>query len=157
MESNNQLIIRDAEEKDVPVILALTYELAEYEKLSDSIHLTEELLKKYLFGEKRYAEVLIAEYNGNIAGHALFFYNYSTFAGKPGIYLEDLYVKPEYRGFGIGKSLLKYIIERAKKEGCGRVEWSVLDWNTPAIEFYKKLGALPMDEWTIFRLTEDKF
>lgn len=157
MELNNNLVIRDAEEKDIPQILALTKELAEYEKLSDSVLLSEELLKKYLFSEKRYAEVLIAEYDGETAGHALYFYNYSTFAGKPGIYLEDLYVRPPFRSKGIGKSLLKFLIAKAKEEGCGRVEWAVLDWNTPAISFYRKIGAVPMDEWTIFRLTEDKF
>ena len=153
----DKLIIRGANPEDIPVILKLTYELAEYEKLSDSIKLSEEMLNKYLFGKRKFAEVLMAEIDGKTVGHALYFYNYSTFAGKPGIYLEDLYVRPEYRGLGIGKSLLKQIISIAKEENCGRVEWSVLDWNEPAIKFYNKLGAVPMDGWTIFRLTEDKF
>jgi GNAT superfamily N-acetyltransferase len=144
------LNIRSAVVEDVPLILAMTKELAVYEKLIDSVVTTEEMLRKNLF-EKKYAEVLIAEYNGESAGQALFFHNFSTFAGKPGIYLEDLYVRPEFRGKGIGKALLLYLFELGKQRDCARVEWAVLDWNEPAISFYKNLGAVPMDEWTIFR------
>lgn len=151
-----KLIIRKAEEKDVPLILELIKELAEYEKLSDEVTANEEKLRETLF-QKKYAEVFLAEYNGSLAGQALFFHNYSTFLAKPGIYLEDIYVRPKFRGKGIGKSLLLKVIEIAKERNCGRVEWSVLDWNEPAIGFYKKLGAVPMDGWTVFRLTEDKF
>ena len=114
------------------------------------------MLKKYLFGEKRFAEVLIADFDNQPVGFALFFHNYSTFVGKPGIYLEDLFVQPEMRGKGIGKKLFLELIKIAKDRNCGRVEWSVLNWNTPAIDFYKSMGAVPMDEWTVYRLTGDK-
>ncbi len=153
----NKLIIRKAEEKDVPQIFNFIKELAEYEKLSSEVTATEETLKKSLFGERPYAEVLIAEYENEPAGHAIFFHNFSTFVGRPGIYLEDIYVRPHLRGKGIGKNLLLHLIKIAKERNCGRVEWSVLDWNKPSIEFYKKMGAVPMDEWTVFRMTEDKF
>jgi len=151
------LVIRNAEEKDIPTILLLIKELAEYEKLSDEVTADEEKLRKNLFGNRKYAEVLIAEYEGKPAGQALFFHNFSTFLAKPGIYLEDLYVRPYLRGKGIGKALLIQLVELAKERGCARVEWAVLDWNKSAIDFYKKLGARPMDEWTVFRLTEEKF
>jgi len=151
------LVIRNAEEKDIPIILLLIKELAEYEKLSDEVTADEEKLRKNLFGNKKYAEVLIAEYEGKPAGQALFFHNFSTFLAKPGIYLEDLYVRPYLRGKGIGKALLIQLVELAKERGCARVEWAVLDWNKSAIDFYEKLGAHPMDEWTVFRLTEEKF
>ena len=154
---NSKTIIRKAEEKDVSAIFSLIKELAEYEKLSDQIKTSEVELKKALFGEDRFVEIFIAEYDGKIVGQALFFKNFSTFLGKPGIYLEDLYVKPEMRGKGIGKALLEKIIFWAKERNYGRVEWSVLDWNEPAIDFYKKIGAKPLDEWTIFRLNSDKF
>ena len=154
---NSETIIRKAEEKDVSAIFSLIKELAEYEKLSDQIKTSEVELKKALFGEDRFVEIFIAEYDGKIVGQALFFKNFSTFLGKPGIYLEDLYVKPEMRGKGIGKALLEKIIFWAKERNYGRVEWSVLDWNEPAIDFYKKIGAKPLDEWTIFRLNSDKF
>ncbi|MFO7444776.1 MAG: GNAT family N-acetyltransferase [Ignavibacteriaceae bacterium] len=151
------LVIREAEEKDVPVILSLIKELAEYEKLAHEVKATEDSIRTTIFGKKKFAEVLIAEYNGEPAGQALFFHNYSTFLGKPGIYLEDLFVRPQFRGKGIGKALLLKLIELAKQRNCGRVEWAVLNWNEPSINFYKNLGAVPMDDWTIFRLTEDKF
>jgi len=151
------LVIRNAEEKDIPIILLLIKELAEYEKLSDEVTADEEKLRKNLFGNRKYAEVLIAEYEGKPAGQALFFHNFSTFLAKPGIYLEDLYVRPYLRGKGIGKALLIQLVELAKERGCARVEWAVLDWNKSAIDFYEKLGAHPMDEWTVFRLTEEKF
>lgn len=153
----NKIFIRSATEKDVPVIFALIKELAEYEKLADQIKTTEDGLRKTLFGKDQFVEILLAEYNNNIVGQALFFKNFSTFLGKPGIYLEDLYVKPDLRGKGIGKALLDKIISIAKERNYGRVEWSVLDWNEPAIDFYKKIGAKPLDDWTIFRLTSDKF
>lgn len=154
---NNKLIIRKAEAKDVPQIFTFIKELAEYEKLSSEVTTTEEILKESLFGNKTYAEVLIAEYEEEPAGHAIFFHNFSTFVGRPGIYLEDIYVRPHLRGKGIGKALLLQLIKIAKERNCGRVEWSVLDWNKSAIDFYKSMGAVPMDEWTVFRMTEDKF
>ena len=152
----DNLIIREATLEDVPAIFLFIKEIAEYEKLSNEVIATEEVLKESLFGERQYAEVLIAEYNGKPAGQALFFHNFSIFIGRPGIYLEDLYVRPQYRGKGIGKALLVSLIKLAKERNCGRVEWTVLNWNEPAINFYKSMGAVAMDEWTIFRMTEDK-
>ena len=154
---DNKFLIRTANENDVPAIFALIKELAEFEKLADQINTTENELRKTLFGEDRFVEILLAEFNGEIVGQALFFKNFSTFLGKPGIYLEDLYVEPEMRGKGIGKMLLDKIISIAKERNYGRVEWSVLDWNESAIDFYKKIGAKPLDDWTLFRLTSDKF
>jgi GNAT superfamily N-acetyltransferase len=153
----NKIFIRFANEKDIPAIFSLIKELAEFEKLSHQINTSEEELKKNIFGPNKFVEILIAEFDGQIAGQALFFKNFSTFLGKPGIYLEDLYVKPEFRSRGIGKALLNKIISIAKKRNYGRVEWSVLDWNKRAIEFYKKIGAIPLKDWTIFRLTSDKY
>ena len=147
------LSIRPADVEDVPLILNLIKGLAEYEKLSHEVVATEETLRLTLFGEHPAAEILIGEWDGTAAGFALFFHNYSTFLARPGIYLEDLFVWPEYRGRGIGKALLLRLVAIARQRGCGRVEWSVLDWNEPSIQFYKALGAKPMDEWTIFRLT----
>ena len=144
--------MREASEEDVPLILSFIRELAEYEKLSREVVATEEGLRESLFGERRYAEVLIAEHDGSPAGFALFFHNFSTFLGKPGIYLEDLYVNPAFRGAGIGKKLLVHLASLAKRRGCGRLEWWVLDWNEPSIGFYKNLGATAMDDWTIYRL-----
>jgi GNAT superfamily N-acetyltransferase len=143
---------------DVPVILELIRGLAEYEKLSHLVAATEDQLRNTLFGPYPGAEVLLARSGANrepseCVGFALFFSNYSTFLAKPGIYLEDLFVKPHARGHGIGLALLKELAGIAVERGCGRVEWSVLDWNEPSIGFYKKLGAVPLDEWTIFRLT----
>lgn len=152
-----ELLIRKAVPKDIPVINNLIRELAEFEKLSHLVMNSEDGLKQALFGEDKFVEVYLAEFDGNIAGQALFFRNYSTFLGKPGIYLEDLYVKPEFRGKGIGKALLMKIISIAKERNYGRVEWSVLDWNKPAIDFYNSIGAVMLDEWKIFRLTSDKF
>ncbi len=149
------LIIRETTIEDIPKIFALIKELAEYEKLLNEVSATEDMLKENLFGEKKYAEVLIAEYKGETAGQALFFHNFSTFLGKPGIYLEDIYVKPHLRGKGIGKALLLNVVKIAKERNCGRVEWVVLNWNKPSINFYKNLGAVPMNEWTTFRLTHD--
>jgi GNAT superfamily N-acetyltransferase len=150
-------MIRTATEADVPHIAELIRGLAEYEKLSHEVAWTEADLRRTLFGEKRYAEVLLAvdDASGEVAGFALFFHNYSTFLAKPGIYLEDLFVKPKFRSRGFGKGLLLTLAKLAVERGCGRLEWSVLDWNEPAIGFYRSLGAKPMDEWTVFRLTGD--
>jgi GNAT superfamily N-acetyltransferase len=146
--------IRNAEVQDIPLILKLIQEIADYEKLSHEVVATEEDLKESLFGEKRSAEVVIGEFENEVVGYALFFHNFSTFLGRKGLYLEDLFVRPQYRGKGFGKSLLLHLVKIAKERKCGRMEWSVLDWNTPAIEFYKSLGARPMDEWTVYRLDE---
>lgn len=154
---NDKLIIRETSAKDIPQIFTLIRELAEYERLSHSVTADEKLLMQNLFGDNRYAQVVFAEYDGELAGQALFFYNFSTFKGKPGIYLEDLYVRPAFRKKGIGKALLNYLIELAKAKKCGRVEWVVLDWNQQAIDFYKSLGAEPMNDWIVFRLSEDAF
>lgn len=154
---NEKLIIRKAEQKDISAIIDLIKELAEYEKLLHLVKTTEKNIEEVLFGENKFIEVLIAEYEGKLAGQALFFKNFSTFLGKPGIYLEDLYVKPDFRGKGIGKALLMKIIALAKERDYGRVEWCVLDWNKPAIDFYKSLGAIELEEWKYFRLTSDKF
>jgi GNAT superfamily N-acetyltransferase len=154
---NEKLTIRDTTEDDIPQILLLIRELAEYEKLSHVVTVNELMLKENLFGEEKYAEVVFAEYEGMLAGQALFFYNFSTFKGKPGIYLEDLYVRPAFRNKGIGKALLYYLMELAKNKNCGRIEWVVLDWNESAIEFYKSLAARPMENWIVFRLNEEDF
>jgi GNAT superfamily N-acetyltransferase len=151
------LTIRKATETDVPLIFTLIKELAGFEKLAHDVTADEFILKESLFGKHHYAEVILAEYNDQPAGQALFFHNFSTFKGRPGIYLEDLYVRPEFRGKGIGKKLLEEVITLAKERKCKRVEWVVLDWNKNAIDFYKSLGAEAMDEWTVFRLTDDKF
>ena len=147
------LRIVPATEHDVSVILGFIRKLAEYEKLSHQVAATEELLRETLFGERRVAEVLIAYLGDEAAGFALFFHNFSTFLGRPGIYLEDLFVEPAHRGKGIGKALLIEIAKIAKERKCGRFEWAVLDWNRPAIDFYRGLGAVPLDDWTLFRVT----
>ena len=148
----SSLRIDPATEQDIRLILKFIRGLAEYEKLAHECVATEADIKKTLFGERRYAEVVIARYDNVPAGFALFFHNYSTFLAKPGIYLEDLFVLPEYRGKGIGKALLVHLAKLAKERNCGRFEWWVLDWNEPSINFYKKLGAVAMDEWTVFRV-----
>ena len=145
---------REANEKDIPLIQQFIIELAEYEKMADQVVATEETLRKNLFGEKCYAEVIFALADGKEKGFVLFFHNYSTFLGKPGIYIEDLYVRPEYRGKGIGKKLLGKIAQLAEERDCGRVEWWVLNWN-PARKFYESIGAKSMDEWTVYRLAGD--
>ncbi len=144
--------IEAAREADVPQILSFIHELAAYEKLEHEVEATADDLRRTLFGERAYAETVIASYQGEPAGFALFFHNYSTFLAKPGIYLEDLFVRPDFRGKGIGKALLVHLARLAKERDCGRLEWWVLDWNKSAIEFYKGLEAIPMDEWTVFRL-----
>jgi GNAT superfamily N-acetyltransferase len=148
-------MIRPATPADVPTVARLIRELAEYEKLAHAVTLQEPDLREHLFGAKRYAEVLLAEEGGAVVGFALFFHNYSTFRAKPGIYLEDLFVMPEHRGKGYGKALLRALARLTIERGCARVEWSVLNWNTPSIEFYKSLGADPMNEWTVYRLTDE--
>lgn len=157
MKDTQKLVIRPAQPGDESLVLALIKQLAEYEKLLHEVAATEDDIRENIFGKKKYAEVLIAEYEGKPAGMALYFYNFSTFVGRPGIYLEDLFVLPEFRGLGIGKRLLLSLIDLAREKNCGRVEWCVLDWNKPAIDFYKSLGAVSMDEWNVFRVTGDKF
>jgi len=142
-----------ATESDVPVLLFFIRKLAEYEKLSDQVSATEEHVRKALFGEGRVAEALLAYLGSEPAAFAVFFHNFSTFLGQPGIYLEDLFVDPPHRGMGIGKALLIELARIARARNCGRLEWAVLDWNESAIEFYRSLGAVSMDEWTIFRVT----
>jgi GNAT superfamily N-acetyltransferase len=147
--------VREASERDIPLILTFIRELADYEKLSHEVVATEEGLRESLFAGRRYAEVLIAEHDGAPAGFALYFHNFSTFLGKPGIYLEDLYVRPELRESGIGRQLLVKLAHLALQRGCGRLEWSVLDWNEPSIGFYRQLGAVAMDDWTVYRVSDD--
>ena len=150
----SKLSFREAEEKDCGLILFFIRELAAYEKMSDEVVATEALLKEWLF-EKKLAEVVFACIDGREIGFALFFHNFSTFVGRAGLYLEDLYVLPEYRGRGYGKALLKRLAAIAVERGCGRMEWVCLDWNRPSMDFYRSLGARPMDEWTIYRLAGD--
>ena len=145
--------VRAASEEDVPLILSFIEELAEYERLSHEVVATEESLRNWIFGESPVAEVLIGEDREEPAGFALFFHSFSTFLGRPGIYLEDLYVRPGFRGRGIGRALLVHLAMLAKERGCGRLEWSVLDWNEPAIGFYKGIGASPVGGWTVYRVT----
>jgi GNAT superfamily N-acetyltransferase len=151
----NEFAIKKAESKDVPLILSFIKELAEYEKLSHEVVATEAILQETLFGEHPFAEVIIGYWDNKPVSFALYFHNFSTFLGRPGIYLEDLYVKPEARGKGIGHKILAYLAQLAKERKCGRLEWWVLDWNETAIKFYKSIGAKPMDEWTVFRMTNE--
>jgi GNAT superfamily N-acetyltransferase len=148
--------IRSATEGDVPLILSLIRELADYELLSHEVVATEDMLRDFLFGERPVAEVLIGEHGSEPAGFALFFHNFSTFLGRPGIYLEDLYVRPEFRGAGVGRALLVHLAGLAKERDCGRLEWSVLDWNEPAIGFYESIGAIPVSGWTVYRVTGEE-
>lgn len=149
------LNIRFAEPKDLPLIAQFIRDLAQYERLVHEVRFDESVLGDRLFGARPYAEVLIGEVEGEPQGFALFFHNFSTFEGKPGIYLEDLFVRPEARGSGLGKAFLKHLAALAVERDCARLEWWVLDWNDLAIGFYKKLGAKPMDEWTTFRVEGD--
>jgi GNAT superfamily N-acetyltransferase len=149
------VVIRPAGPADVPVILSLIRDLAEYERLSHEVEATEDVLRRNLFGERPYAEALVGELRGQPVAFAIYFHNFSTFLGKPGLYLEDLYVKPAARGLGIGRAILRRLARVAVERDCGRLEWSVLDWNEPALEFYKSLGAVPMTDWTIHRVTAD--
>lgn len=147
------LILRFAQETDTESILDLIRALAEFEELSHEVAADADGLRRALFGGRRVAEVVMAEYGGATAGFALFFHNFSTFLGKPGLYLEDLFVKPAFRGKGIGREVLAFLARLATERGCGRLEWAVLDWNTRAADFYKRLGARPLDDWTVFRLS----
>jgi GNAT superfamily N-acetyltransferase len=155
MNTQSDFEIRRAFIEDVPVILELIRELATYERAPNEVAATEEQLVDVLFGERPAAEVLLAFEGKSPVGFAVFFHNFSTWLGRPGLYLEDLFVKPEKRGKGYGRALLVDLAKIARDRGCGRMEWAVLDWNEPAIKFYHALGAKPMDEWTVFRLTRD--
>lgn len=146
--------LRFAKEEDIGLILKFIKELADYEKLLSEVVATEEILYDSLFIRKA-AEVIIAEYDNKPIGFALFFHNFSTFLGKPGIYLEDLYIRPDMRGKGFGKTMLAYLAKLAKDRNCGRFEWWCIDWNEPSINFYKSIGAIPMDEWTVFRVDNE--
>ena len=150
--TRTSITYRFAGREDIPTILGFIRELAEYEHLANEVVATPELLEEWLF-EKEKAEVLLAELDGTAVGSALFFHNFSTFLGRAGLYLEDLYISPEYRGKGYGKATLQKLAQIAVERGCGRLEWSCLDWNAPSIAFYKSMGAAPMDEWTVYRLT----
>ena len=152
MAAHPLLSIRPATADDVPLIRALIAELAEYERMADAAVATDEGLREQLFGAQPGAEVLIGEVDGEPAGFALFFHNFSTFLGKRGLYLEDLFVRPAFRGAGLGKHLMAALARIAVQRGCGRFEWSVLDWNEPSIGFYRSIGAVGMDEWTVQRL-----
>lgn len=148
------MMYRYATEQDTPLILSFIRRLAEYEHMADEVVATENLLQEWIF-EKKKAEVIFALEDGKEVGFALFFHNFSTFLGRAGIYLEDLFVLPEYRGKGYGKGLIQTLARIAVERGCGRLEWWCLDWNTPSIEFYRSLGAEPMDDWTVYRITGD--
>ena len=153
MSYSNALRIKPATERDIPLILELVRGLAEYENHLDRVEATEERLRKTLFGAEPAAQVVFAYDNKTPVGYAILFYTYSSFVGLPGVYLEDLFVKPEARDKGVGRELLRYLARLAKEKGCARIEWAVLDWNEPAIGFYKRLGAVPMDEWDVYRLS----
>ena len=155
MSTKGKLAVRPAWPGEAGLVLDFIRELADYEKLADEVAATEDQIDLALFGTMPRAFCEIAEWDGAPAGFALWFYNFSTFRGKHGIYLEDLYVRPDFRGKGIGKAILKRLAERCVDEGLGRLEWWVLDWNTPSIAFYKSIGAVAMDDWTVFRLTGD--
>jgi len=156
MKRSNQFEIRPADVEDVTIILQLIRDLAAYERAPNDVTATEEQLVDVLFGERPAAEVLLAFERQSPVGFAVYFYNFSTWLGRSGLYLEDLFVKPEKRGKGYGRALLVELAKIARDRGCGRMEWAVLDWNEPAIKFYRALGAKPMDEWTVFRLTRDE-
>ena len=151
---DEHILLRSVEEKDIAIILEFIRGLAEYEHLSDMVAIKESDLQEYLF-EKKLIEVVIGEYDGTPAGFALFFYNFSTFLGRPGIFIEDIFVKPEFRGRGLGKILFSFLAKIAGERKCGRLEWACLNWNKPSIEFYKNQGAQALDEWTTYRITGD--
>ena len=149
-----ELTFRRAQKGDEALILSLIRELADYEKLGHEVVATEDILREWLF-EKEKAEVIFPVLHGREIGYALFFHNFSTFLGRAGIYLEDLYIRPAYRGHGYGKATLRHLAQETVRRGCGRLEWACLDWNTPSIDFYRSLGAVPMEGWTTYRLTGD--
>jgi GNAT superfamily N-acetyltransferase len=153
--SGTTFSLRGARPSDVPAIVGLIRDLAEYEKQPADCHADGALLAEHLFGSKRFAEVVLAEAGADLVGFALFFHNYSTWLTRPGLYLEDLFVSPAWRGHGIGEALLRHLARLAVARGCGRMEWSVLKWNEPAIGFYERLGAVPMDGWQTYRLAGD--
>ncbi|MBM3840562.1 MAG: GNAT family N-acetyltransferase [Verrucomicrobia bacterium] len=150
------LTIRPANERDIPLVLSFIRELAEFERLSHEVEATEQILRESLFGPRRCAEVILGCVGEEAAAFAVFFHNFSTFLGRPGLYLEDLYVKPAYRRRGIGQALLGHLARLAKERGCGRFEWAVLNWNKSAIQFYERLGAVGLKDWTIYRVTGDR-
>jgi GNAT superfamily N-acetyltransferase len=152
MQIDEHMRLRFAAAEDAPLVVDFVRSLAEYEHLLDQAQATAEDFRKYVFEEKK-AEIIIIEYDGEPAGFALFFHNFSTFLGRPGIYIEDLFVKPEFRGKGLGKLLLTFLARLARERNCGRLEWSCLDWNEPSIAFYKSQGARPLSEWTAYRVT----
>lgn len=154
MTADARLQIRPARPGDEDVLLGLVRELAEYERAPEAVVATPALLQQALFGDEPMANAVVAEWDGAVAGFALYFFNFSTWLGRPGLYLEDLYVREALRGRGIGKALLLHLARIAHARGCGRMEWSVLDWNAPAIEFYRSTGAVAMDEWTVYRLDQ---
>lgn len=151
----NEFRIRPATLNDTPLILEFIRQIADYERLAHEVLATEDSLRESLFGPRPVAEVLLGFLDGRPAGYAVFFHNFSTFLGRAGLYLEDILVKPELRGCGLGEALLRHVARIAVERKCGRIEWAVLDWNEPAINFYRKLGAMPMNEWTLFRMTGD--
>lgn len=152
--TDHALNLRPARPGDEPLLLQLITELAEYERMADRVEAGVDNLHRSLFGPEAVAHAVIAEYDGPVAGFALYFFNYSTFTGRPGLYLEDLYVRESHRGRGIGKALLLHLARIARDRRCGRMEWAVLNWNTPAIAFYDRLGATPQNDWTVYRLDE---
>jgi GNAT superfamily N-acetyltransferase len=155
-ESSPAFTISPASPADIPTILGLIRDLAEYERAPNDVVATEDGLREVLFGKRPSAEVVLAVEGETAVGFAVFFHNFSTWLGRPGLYLEDLFVRPDARGKGYGRALLVHLAKIAEERGCGRMEWAVLDWNEPAIKFYRTLGAAPNEEWTIFRLTSDK-
>ncbi len=155
MSAPQALRIEPAQRADAPLLVALVRELADYERLLDAVRITPDDLVRDLFGPRAFAEAVIARVGDEPVGFALWFYNYSTFEGRPGLYLEDLFVRPDFRGYGYGEALLRHLARVAVEHGCARFEWSVLDWNEPAIAFYRKLGAVPLDDWTVQRVSGD--
>lgn len=154
-EDMDKLVIRNIREDDISVLLGLIKEIAEYEKMSDQVIATEDILRESIFKNNR-ANALILEVDNKEIGYCIYFYNFSTFIGRGGLYVEDIFIRKEYRGRGFGSEIFKFLAKKAKDEGLKRMEWSCLNWNEPSIKFYKSLGAVPMDEWTVYRLTEDK-
>jgi len=155
MQRSPSIRIEPASPEDVPTLVTLVRELAEFERLGHEVRVDEDSLRQHLFGPRPYAEAALAYAGAEVAGFALWFHNFSTFTGCPGLYLEDLYVRPDHRGCGLGEALLRHLARVAVARGCARFEWAVLDWNSRAIDFYRKLGAVPMDDWTVYRVSGD--